>query len=342
VPRTVELVLAMRRIALTALLVGSVMGGCRCQSTEQAADVQKEGETSVLVIDGKKVALPNGEAPRKLFRDESGKRFAYDLADGFRLVYVVGDGMFAGPTLARGNTIAPDFANAPPVEKALGAIFENAGAKRSDLVREVKKLGDRSVATMLADGAYVDDKLWDETFASLPSTDQETVKTSLAAYLQPKKPAAGLRRAVLYVPLGDPARKDLLAARVRELSDPIQEPRANAVLLRALAPIDKPESVKVACFVLAKVAAAPKKTTPSRESCSPRRRCSPLRTPKANVPPLRRWMPRSWRSRVAPTFAADRMAPSMAMSRRRRWSRSVRGRSSRRPSRPISSGARAT
>ena len=37
-----------------------------------------------------------------------------------------------------------------------------------------------------------------------------------------------------------------------ELADPIREPRASAVMLRALASLDKPEAAKVACEGLGK------------------------------------------------------------------------------------------
>ena len=54
------------------------------------------------------------------------------------------------------------------------------------------------------------------------------------------------------VPLREPARVPVLAARVRELADPVREPRASAVMLRALAALDKAQGGTVGCEVLGK------------------------------------------------------------------------------------------
>ncbi len=210
--------------------------------------MQKEGEASVIVVDGKKAVLPAGDAPKKLFRDESGKRFAYDRPDGFRLVYVVGDGAFVGPTMS-GSAV--EFDKAPPVEKALGEMFEHAGSHRPSLVTEVKKtLGEAGTATMLAESAHVDDKIWDETFATLGASEQDTVKKSLETYLEVGKPTSGLRRAVAWVPLKKEEKKAVYVARAKELTKPLEEPRAVAVLVRAVAALDKKQGADLGCEVL--------------------------------------------------------------------------------------------
>jgi hypothetical protein len=53
------------------------------------------------------------------------------------------------------------------------------------------------------------------------------------------------------VPLREPSRAAELAARVRELNNPVRKPRAAAVMLRALAALDKPLAGTVGCEVIA-------------------------------------------------------------------------------------------
>ena len=100
---------------------------------------------------------------------------------------------------------------------------------------------------MLIDGASADGHEWEDAFAKLPEARMAEVKTALAGLLERGKPTTGLRRAVVLTPLRDPA---VLAARIKELSDPLREPRALAVMLRALASLDKAQASKLACEVL--------------------------------------------------------------------------------------------
>jgi hypothetical protein len=181
-------------------------------------------------------------------QDETGKRLAYVKASGdVRYAYVVGAGLYLGPTM-KGPI---DFRAAPDLEKASGPLFENAGASRGKLVADVSKdKGDAGVARLLTEAAYVDAKEWDEAFAKLPEAQATAVKASLAMLLEKGKPSAGLRRAVVVVPLREPSRAPMLAARLRDLAEPMREPRAQAVMLRALASLDKQEGAKVACEVL--------------------------------------------------------------------------------------------
>ena len=198
--------------------------------------------------------LPSGElaaaAHPQVMQDEKRERFAYVRGAGdVRLVYLVAGNAYFGPILK-----APiDFGSAPDRDHALGALFENAGERRAQLVADVaKQLGQPGVARMLIDGASVDDPSWDDAFAKLPEANAAEVKSGLASQLEHGKPTSGLKRAVKLVPLREPARVPVLAARVRELADPVREPRASAVMLRALAALDKAQAGTVGCEVLGK------------------------------------------------------------------------------------------
>jgi hypothetical protein len=248
------------RLFLALLLVPL---GCRNSSSSSSSSSGGTASTAEIrwhdgggpdfVAGDRVVPIPLGElaelARPSITQDEGGKRFAYVLQSGeVRLVYAVGGGLFVGPRVK-----APlDFGTAPDLEHALGSLFENAGARREPLVADVKKdLGDAGVARMLVAAAYVDAREWDEIYAKLPNGERSQVQSLLGQLLGKGAPTAGLRRAVAIVPLREPGRASALAARVRELADPIREPRASAVMLRALAVVDKPQASAVACDVLA-------------------------------------------------------------------------------------------
>lgn len=189
-------------------------------------------------------------------QDAEGKRYAYPLPSGeLRLVYALEGGLFVGPRVK-----APlDFGTAPDLDHALGALYENAGSRRAALVADVRKTkGEGSVARLLVEGAAVPGPEWDEAFAKLPPANAAEVRTSLAPLLEKGKPTAGLRRAVSVVPLREPARAAVLAGRIRELGETLREPRASAVLLRALAMSDKAQASVVACEVLTRGPLDPK------------------------------------------------------------------------------------
>jgi hypothetical protein len=221
--------------------------------TASTAEVRwRDGGPAELALAERVVALPSDElaaaARPNVMQDESGKRLAYVRAAGdVRLVYVVGGGVYLGPTAK-----APiDFAAAPDLDHALGGLFESAGERRTQLVADVAKdKGETGVARMLVDGAGVDGREWDEAFAKLPDARAAEVKTELAALLEKGKPTSGLKRAVVVAPLREPARAPALAARIRELATPVREPRAVAVMLRALAAVDKEQAGQVGCEVL--------------------------------------------------------------------------------------------
>lgn len=254
---------AVRPLAFGIVFVFVAAGaaGCKGTSSTSAAGVPSSavvrwadgGGGAELVNDGVSVALPEGElangAAPAIVRDEAGKRLSYPTASGkARVVYVVGGAPFVGP-LAN----APiDFRSAPELDGALGALFENATqeGKRSKLVELVtKEKGEAGLVRMLADGAAASGKEWEEAFANLPPPRATEVKTALATRLEKGKPTAGLARAVAIVPLREPARAPALAARIRELAEAFREPRATAVMLRALAVLDKTEAAKVGCEI---------------------------------------------------------------------------------------------
>lgn len=181
-------------------------------------------------------------------QDEAGKRHAYRInANDWRLIYVVGGSIFVGPT----TKDAVDWKEAPDLDRAMAALFENAGTRRADLVREVaQEKGDAGVARLLSAAAHVDDPAWDEAFAKLPPPHVEDVKKTLAASLEHGKDPSALTRAVRLLPLREPARLPVLTARIRELAFKNEsQARPVAVLLRAVAAMDKAEGAKVACDV---------------------------------------------------------------------------------------------
>lgn len=254
--RRSRLVLALSFVlglAPAACKGSSSSSGGPAGGTPSTADVRwPDGGGPELVVAERTIPLPAGELPDHvhpaIMQDETGKRLAYvKSSDATRLLYLVGGGAYLG-AVTKGHI---DFNAAPDLDHALGALFENAGDRRAQLVADVaKEKGDAGIARMLTDGAHVDAKEWNEAFAKLPEARAAEVKTSLAMLLEKGKPTAGLRHAVAIVPLREPARAPVLAARVRELADPIREPRATAVLLRALAATEKQQAAQLACEVL--------------------------------------------------------------------------------------------
>jgi hypothetical protein len=115
-----------------------------------------------------------------------------------------------------------------------------------------KELGDAGVAKMLAAAAHVDDPVWDDAFAKLPETARGDVKKQLAHALEPGSPPGGLTRAVRFASLDDKSRVGAWATKVRELLDPVREPAAAAVLVRAVAKLDPAEGASLGCDVLHK------------------------------------------------------------------------------------------
>jgi hypothetical protein len=243
-------------IAITLALVGCP----KEQPTSDARLESSDGAGIVVAYAGKSAPVPVSDlghgGPRvPVVRDGQGKRLAYPLpGGGSRIVYVVGDSLFLGPSSAavRGGG-TNDFSNAPTLEFALGAIFENAGARRALAVSEVKKeLGDSGLAKMLADSAHVDDPEWDKAFAQLSGAARADLEKQLTRALEPGSPPGGLTRAVRFASLDDKSRAGAWAKKVRELLDPLKEPAAAAVLVRAIAKLDPGEGASLGCDVLHK------------------------------------------------------------------------------------------
>lgn len=227
---------------------GGAAGGARIDVHERGAE---------LWFGSRRVELPPSDLPAKgpsVQKDDAGRRLAYQTNEGMtRVLYVVGQGLFLGPLV--GSPV--DFRAVPDLDHALGPLFEVAAARRAELVDEVRReKGDEGVVRLLIDAAYVDDPLWDRTREALPAAQQTMLRDALARGLEPGAPPALLKRAVRLVDLGAPSRRASVAARVKELSDGAHEPRAVAVLLRALAVADKSKAAESACDVLAKSRAA--------------------------------------------------------------------------------------
>jgi hypothetical protein len=216
------------------------------------------------------VALPTDDfadgAKPSVVQDDPGVRYAYTTKSGeIRVLYKVGDDVFVGPKMA-----APvEFKRAPDLDGALGALFENAKAPglRAKLVADVKKtLGDVGTARMLADGAGVDAPEWNEAYAGLGDPGKKQLATAMGPLLQKGKPAAGLKRAVIMLPMRDPPpTAQQLEDRVRELAPKGEEQAAVGVLLRTLSKTARPRGAAVGCEVLKTAKKGQEETDPSHE-----------------------------------------------------------------------------
>lgn len=246
-----------------AAVIAIALGLVGCPKSQPPSDAKLEfsdGGGYVVSYSGKTAPVPlndlgHGGARVPVVQDEQGKRLAYALpGGGSRIVYVVGDSLFLGSSspAVRGGGMN-DFSNAPRLEDALGAIFEQATTRRALAVTEVKKeLGDAGVAKMLAAGAHVDDPAWDGAFAKLPDAARGDLKNLLARTIEPGSPPGGLARAVRFAALDDKSRAHVWASKVRELLDPVREPAAAAVIVRAIAKLDPAEGASLGCDVLHK------------------------------------------------------------------------------------------
>lgn len=245
---------------VACLAAAFALGGCKGSSstssggTTSSAAVRWTDAGADLVVAGNPVALPSGELAASahpiVMQDESGARLAFVNAAGdVRVVHVLNGHAYLGPTVK-----APiDLRTAPDLDRSLGALFENAGERRAQLVADVtKEKGEAALVRLLVDGASVEARDWDDAYAKLPEARAVEVKRGLATLLEKGKPVPGLRRAVVLVPLRDPARAQSLAERVHELVTPVREPRATAVMLRALASVDKAQGAQLGCEVLGK------------------------------------------------------------------------------------------
>jgi hypothetical protein len=248
--------LALQAVAWLGLLLALAAPACRSNGGGTASDARitlRQGAAAEVAFGTRKMELPAGdvgtEAP-PLTQDETAMRLAYRTSAGMaRILYVVGEGLFLGPVA----TFPADFRAVPNLDHALGPLFEAAGPRRAELVREVRRVrGDQGVARLLVDAAYVDDPAWEEARRSLPATQQDALRDGLASGLEPGKSVALLRHAVRLVDLKAPARAKVVATRARELAARGEDPRAVAALLRAVIATDKAKAAEIGCEVLAK------------------------------------------------------------------------------------------
>ncbi|MBN9160221.1 MAG: hypothetical protein J0I07_04625 [Myxococcales bacterium] len=244
---------------VAALALAPLSSACRPSggSTSDARITVTESGGEI-VLGSRKASLPTGDVGKDapaVTQDEAGRRLAYRTPAGMaRILYVIGDGLFVGPLVA----FPVDFRAAPDTDHALGPLFEAAGPRRAELVREVRReKGEGGVVRLLIDAAYVDDPAWEETRKQVPPANEAALRDGLASGLEAGKSAIALRRAVGVLDLKAPARAKLVAARAKELAAGGEEPKAVAVLLRAVIANDKQKAAEIGCEVLAKRAAAP-------------------------------------------------------------------------------------
>ncbi|MBX3224723.1 MAG: hypothetical protein KF795_29675 [Labilithrix sp.] len=239
---------------VSALALVSLSSACRSSggaSSDARVSVTEAG--AEIAFGARKAPLPAedvGKEPPVVTQDEAGRRLAYKTSAGMaRIVYVVGDGLFVGPLVA----FPADFRAAPDTDHALGPLFEAAGARRGDLVGEVRReKGEAGVVRLLIDAAYVDDSAWEDAQKKLPPANEAALREGLAGGLEVGKPAIALRRAVSVVDLRAPARAKAVLARAKELAAGTAEPKAVAALLRAAIVTDKAKAAEIGCEVLAK------------------------------------------------------------------------------------------
>lgn len=255
--------LGLLRAAKVAIFVSCLLfvgQGCR-PGAAMASDARittKNPGRAEIAFGARKAELPpedlGPEAPT-VTQDERGQRLAYRTSGGMaRIVYVVGDGLFVGPLFP----YPPDFRAVPALDHVLGPLFETAGTRRADLVREIRReRGEAGVVRLLIDAVYVDDPAWEQTKQELSADSEGALADALVSALAPGSPPIMLRRAVTVVDLKAPARAKAALARARELATGSREPRAAAVLLRAVMANDKREAASIGCEVLAKKPASP-------------------------------------------------------------------------------------
>lgn len=243
-----------KRVAVVALVLALAALGCRASGGSASdARITVEGGKAEIALGARRAELPAedvGKDAPSVVQDDAGRRLAFRTTSGMaRILYVVGEALFVGPLVP----FPVDFKAVPDTDHALGPLFEAAGARRGELVREVRReKGDSGVVRLLIDAAYVDDAGWDAARKQLPPASEAALRDGLASGLEPGKSPILLRRAVSVVDLRAPSRAKLVAARAKELAAGTEEPRAAAALLRAVIANDKPQAAEIGCEVLAK------------------------------------------------------------------------------------------
>ena len=170
------------RVASVALLLALGLVGCRSNGGAASdARISVDAGRLEITLGGKTGVLPADDVSKDVptvTRDEAGRRLAYRTSSGkSRTVYLVGDGLFAGPLVAS----PVDFRAVPELEQVLGTLFELASDRRADLVREVRReRGDSGVVRLLVDSAHVDDPAWEEGRKQLSPESESALREELA------------------------------------------------------------------------------------------------------------------------------------------------------------------
>lgn len=244
----------MRALLIASLLV--LASACKGRSdasapVPNAAVAWNDAGGATLTVGAKAMPVPAGDLALgqtpPIDHDEAGTRFSYvTTGDKVRVVYVVGGALWPAKV---GSTHA---SKAPPLDDALGDLFEAAGSRRAELVKDVREAeGEAGVVKLLVRAADVEAPEWDATFATLSPAAADQVRAALAPSLEPGKPTRGLRRAVVLRSEADVAK----AAPARAAEEKVQDeaPRAASAMLRALAKTDAPHAAEIGCAVASRV-----------------------------------------------------------------------------------------
>lgn len=227
------------------LTVALCLALAACHADGKASDAKIANGT--LTLGDRSVKVPDA-SEGSVTRDDAGNRLAYPTKDGpARIVYVIGDGLYLGPTVAR----PVDFTAVPDLEHAFGPLFDGAGPRRGDLVHAVQKArGNAGVVSLLVAAAFVDDPAWEAARKDITGTDLKNLGGMLASGLEPGRSPLQVRRAAETVDLTHPALLKLEAERAKDPLVQGKEPRTAAVLLRATIANDKDAASKIGCDIL--------------------------------------------------------------------------------------------
>lgn len=172
-------------------------------------------------------------------------------------------------------------ATAPDPTEALVARLADAGAPcpagracapsdaRAGVFRDAKAAGEAALAKMLVATADGFTPEWDAAYAGLGPEGRAAVDRALAERLEPGKPADGITRAALLLPLAEAPHAARLGARVRELAGldapgaTLRAPRALAVMLRAFTQKAATEAAALGCGILGR---KPLEAAPSEDA----------------------------------------------------------------------------
>jgi hypothetical protein len=229
-----------------------------CGTRDGGARVEVRGDGATMTVGASTAELPREDgatAGQRIVADATARRLAYTTASGGdRIVYRLGDALFVGPVVAH----PADFVAAPTVDHALAPLFDRAGPRRAELVRELRReRGEEAVVRLLEVAAFVDDATWEETRRTLGSEGELDLRRRLAEALVAGRPSALLRRALEIVDLAAPEQEEIVRNRTPELvshglhaTRAPRAPRVGAAFLRALLSHHPEPASKLACAVV--------------------------------------------------------------------------------------------